>query len=60
MGHEPPHWEVVRKIPPQGGLQADGEETLAIKVQRIDIHPAGGRDGGGRATGGGDLRLPLP
>ena len=53
MGYELPHWEGVGRIPPQGGPQADREESLESKGWCMDITPTGGLDGGDRATGGG-------
>ena len=53
LGDNPLHWEGVGRIPPQGGPQADREESLESKGWCMDITPTGGLDGGDRATGGG-------
>ena len=60
MGDNPTHWEGVGRIPPQGGLQTDGELNLVREGRRVEITPAGGRDGGVGTEGGGYLRLPPP
>ena len=60
VGHYSLHWEGFGRIPPQGGPQADGEATSKRKVQRMDIPPSGGNNGGYRTEGGGDLRLSPP
>ena len=58
MVHDTPHWEGFGRITPQGGLQAHGEATPEMMGRSMGIYPAGRRDGRGRITGGGDLRLP--
>ena len=58
MGDDPMHQDGVRRIPPQGEPQADGEATSAKEGRRVEIPPSGGRDGGGGTVGGGDLSLP--
>ena len=60
MGHDPTHREGVGRIPPQGGPQADMEDTLDREGRRVDIPPAGRCDGGGGPAGGGDLCLLPP
>ena len=60
MGDKPMHQEGVGLIPPQGGLQADREESSAREVRRVDIPPTGGRDGGVGPAGGGDLHFLVP
>ena len=60
VGRDLLHWGGVGRIPPQGGPQYNMEATLEREVRRMGIPPAGGRDGGGRTTGGGDLRLLPP
>ena len=52
------NWEDVRRIPSQGGLQADREATSEREGRILDIPPSGGRDGGSGTAGGGDLILP--
>ena len=59
VGHDTAHWESFGWIPPQGGLQADGEATSERTGRSMGLSPAGGRDGGGGIAGGGDLCLPL-
>ena len=54
----PPNWEGVGKIPPQGGPKNDREVNSAREVRRVGIPPAGVRDDGGVNAGGGDLHLP--
>ena len=49
--------EGVGRIPPQGGLQADGTEAMEGAVRRLSLPPYGGFDGGARVAGVGDLRL---
>ena len=58
VGNDNVHWESFEKIPPQGGLQADGETTLERTGHYIGVSLAGGRDGRGGITEGGDLCLP--
>ena len=58
MGNEPMNWEGAGRIPPQGGLQADGGAALARGGRLVDIPPTEGRNGRGGAAGGGDLLLP--
>ena len=60
MVHDPPYWEGIGRISPQGGPQADGEETSEREGRHVGIPPAGGRYDGGGTVGGGDLRLPPP
>ena len=60
MDYDPPHWEVVGRIPPQGGPQADVEATSAREGWRVGIPPSGGCNGGGGAAGVVDLHLPPP
>ena len=60
MGDDPTHWEGVGKIPPQGGSKPDGESNLSREGQRVDISPAGGRDGGSGTAVGGEILLPPP
>ena len=57
VGHEPTHWEVFWRIPPQGGPQADGEATSAKEGRRVDILPAGGCDGRCGTSKGVELRV---
>ena len=58
VGHDPPHWENVGQIPPQDGLQADREETLASKGWCMVIPPNGVRNRRGGTAGGGYRCLP--
>ena len=60
MGNANAHKEGSGRIPPQGGLQADGEITSKRMGMCMSVSPAVGRDGGGGLTGGGDLRLLPP
>ena len=60
MGIEPTYEEGVGRIPPQGGLKADGTETAEGARQRLSLPLAGGYDGGGGFAQGGDLRLLPP
>ena len=57
MDHDTAHGEGFGPVPPQGGLQADGEETLERTGHSLGIYPTGGRDGVGRISGGGYLHL---
>ena len=57
VGDDAAHREGAGNIPPQGGPQGDMEATSERKVRIVDIHPAGGRDGGIWTAGGGDIRL---
>ena len=52
------HQEVWVQIPPQDGLQADMEATLERTGKSMGTSPTGGRDGGGRISGGGYLYIP--
>ena len=52
--------EVLGQIPPQYGLQDDGEATLESTVLWIGVSPDEGSDGGGGITGGRYIRLPPP
>ena len=58
MGDDTAHWEVFDRIQLQGGPQADGKTTSERTGWWMGVSPAGGCDGGGGVTGGGDLRLP--
>ena len=58
QGSDTAHEEGVGRIPPQGGPQADGSETMEGTVQRLGLPPSGGCHGGDRFAGCGDLRLP--
>ena len=60
VGYDTKRWEVVGKIPPQGGPQDEITETLEGEVREVDVSPAGGSDEGGRVTGGRELRLSSP
>ena len=60
MGPDAAHEEGVERIPPQGGPQADEVVNVERTGQRLGLPPAGGCNGGGRFTGGGDLNIPLP
>ena len=57
VGHDTPHWEGLGRIPPQGGPQADGEETSERTGRSMGLPPAGGSDDRGGTTVGGDVRL---
>ena len=54
----PTHWKDLGKLPPQGGLQTDGEDTTKGTVWDVGVPHTGGDDGGDGTTGGGDLHLP--
>ena len=58
IGPDAVHEEGVGQIPPQGGPQADGAANEEEVGRGIGLPPTGGCNGGGRFTGGGDLRLP--
>ena len=60
MGPDAAHEYDVGRIPPQGGLQADGAATTEGAGLRLDLPPTGGCDVGGVFAGGGDLRLLPP
>ena len=60
MGAKTAHWEASVPIPPHGGPQDDGVITSERERWWVDIYPAGGSDGRGGVTGGGDLHLPPP
>ena len=60
QGSDTAHEEGVGRIPPQGGPQADGSETMEGTVRRLGLPPSGGCDGVGGVTGGGYLRLLPP
>ena len=60
VGHDTLHQECFGCITPQGGPQADGEETLESTGRSMGISPAGGCDDGGRIAAGEDLVLPPP
>ena len=60
VGDDPLNCDGVERIPINGGLQADGEETSTREGRRAGIPPAGRCDGGGETTGGGDLCLHIP
>ena len=57
--HDTTYWEGFGQITPQVDPQADGEATSERTGRSMGLSPAGGRDGGDRVAGGGDLR-PLP
>ena len=60
MGPETAYAEGVWRIPPYGGLQADGTETAEGTGQRLGLTPYEVCDDRGEFSGGGELRLPLP
>ena len=52
MGTDAVHEEGVGMIPPQGGLQADGEATAERTGQRVYLPPTIGCDCRGGLAGG--------
>ena len=52
--------EGVGRIPPQGGLQADGMAAVEGVGWRLGLPTSGGCDGGSGVVGYGDLRLRPP
>ena len=60
MGHAPPHWEGVGRIPSQGVPQDNGEEKSEREERHGGIPLTGGHDGGGGTAGGGGLNLLTP
>ena len=60
MGPDATHEEGIGGIPLWGSPQDDGATTAESSVWRLGLTPAGGCDGGGGFSGGGDLRLPPP
>ena len=60
MGPEAAHEEGVGKIPPQGGLQADGVATVEGVGRRLGLPPSGRYNNRGGLTIGGELCLPPP
>ena len=57
VGNDTTHWEWFGRISPQGGPQAGVTETAEGHLWEMEVSPAGGGNGVGRVTGGGDLRL---
>ena len=60
VGADTVHWDASGRITPQGGPQASGTTILDKEGRWEGVSPAGGRDGGGRITGGGELNIPTP
>ena len=58
VSDEATHWESVGRILLQGGLHSDKKATSERERRRVDIPPAGGRDGGSGTAGDGYLRPP--
>ena len=58
MGPDTAHEEVVGRVPPQVGPQADRAATAEWARQRMVLPPAAGCDGRGGFAGGVDLSLP--
>ena len=60
LGYAPTHWKDTGWIPPQGGLQVDGEEYKYKDVWDVGLPPTVRGNGGGggrfdfRGDGGGD------
>ena len=49
------HWEDAGTLPPQGGLQVDGEVAKEEDRSDVGLPPTDGVDGRGGHTGGGDV-----
>ena len=60
MGQHTAHWKVFERIPPQGGLYADREETSDRTGRSMGLSPDRVNDGGGNIAVGGDLSLLPP